>query len=123
MPKKFILTLVVFVAVGALVFVTSWAFNTQGIALPAPITEETLCPVAGCTQPDKGCHAAQAAPEPDGSFTMICPRVKGCADSTCHAWERIDAPRSKPSDASMNLWILAPVILVLGLMGLTRKLS
>jgi hypothetical protein len=122
MPKKLVLMLATFAIAGVLVFVIGWASNSQSVALPQRITEETPCPVAGCLQPDGACHTASAPPAPDGSFAMTCPRIEGCSDVQCHAWDRIEATRSKPSDASMNLWILAPVVFVLGLVIIVRKL-
>jgi hypothetical protein len=116
------MTLAVFALVGAVVFLAGWALDRQSVALPGRITAASPCPVAGCTQPDGSCHADSAYPAPDGSFEMYCPRVEGCADTDCHAWGRIGDTRAKPSDASMNLWILAPVVLVLVLVGVARKL-
>jgi hypothetical protein len=121
MFRKLILTAAVFVVIGVLTFMAGWASDSQSVALPATITANTPCPVAGCTQPDKGCHAATAYPVPDGSFEMQCPRAKGCADIQCHAWDRIDATRDKPSDASLNLWILVPVLFTVGLVLIVQK--
>jgi hypothetical protein len=122
--KRLLLTLALFLFVGVLVFFAGRSYDGQSVALPQPITAATPCPVAGCTQPDGACHAAAPAPAPDGSFEMACPRITGCVDSDCHAWERIEASamRGKPSDASLNLWILAPVVLIVGLVVLVRKL-
>jgi hypothetical protein len=121
-PKKLIITSAAFALVGVLTFFTGWLSDQQSIALPQQINAETPCPVAGCAQPDGACHAADEPPAPDGSFDMQCPRIKGCADAQCHAWDRIDATRGKPSDASMNLWIIAPVALVLILVAFVKKL-
>lgn len=121
MPKKLLITFMAFAFVGILVFLVGWAGATQEVALPQRITPEVLCPVAGCAQREE-CHAAAKPPFPDGTFEMICPRVRSCSDTDCHAWDRIEATRSKPSDASMNLWILAPVILVVTLVVIVRKL-
>ncbi|MDR2109496.1 MAG: hypothetical protein LBP28_08600 [Coriobacteriales bacterium] len=123
MRKRILPTIVLFLLVAVLVFFAAQALDGQSVALPQAIGAETPCPVAGCTQPDGACHAAAAAPVPDGSFEMVCPRVAGCADVNCHAWDRIESGtmRDKPSDISMNLWIIAPVILVLALVALVRK--
>jgi len=121
MPKKLLLTFVAFAFVGVLAFGAAWAASPQSVALPQAISADTPCPVAGCTQPDGGCHAASPAPEPDGTFLMVCPRIDGCSDAKCHAWERIDSLRSKPSDAAMNLWIIAPVVFVLALVLIVKK--
>jgi hypothetical protein len=122
MTRKLLITLIVFAIVGVLVFVAG-RLASPAVALPEAITAGTPCPVAGCLQPDGACHSAAPAPVPDGSFEMLCPRVVGCADVDCHAWERIEASsmRSKPSDASLNLWIIVPVVLVVGLVLLVRK--
>jgi hypothetical protein len=121
--RRFLIGLLPFAVVGVLVFAAAW-LASPSVALPQAIAPTTPCPVAGCTQPDGACHAAALAPQPDGSFEMSCPRVEGCADVDCHAWDRIStsAQRSRPSDASLNLWILAPVLLVVGLVLLVRKL-
>lgn len=122
MPKRLLMSLCTFLLVGALTFLAVWAPNQQEVALPETITEDTPCPVAGCTQPDGSCHAASPAPEPDGSFEMSCPKVQSCSDVQCHAWERIDSTSTRPSDSSLNLWILAPAVVVLFLMWIARKI-
>ncbi|MDR1184304.1 MAG: hypothetical protein LBK67_05860 [Coriobacteriales bacterium] len=121
MLRKLLLALLAFGLVGALTFLVGWAVGQPTTALPERITAATVCPVAGCAQADS-CHAATPAPVPDGSFEMLCPRTEGCADVECHAWDRIETTRGRPSDASLNLWILAPVVLVVGLVLLIRKL-
>ena len=122
MPKKILITLLVFIVMGVFVFGIMRLTNQQSVALPERIAPDTPCPVVGCTQPDSGCHADGPYPEPDGVILMECPRDVGCTDSQCHAWDRIEMRRTSPNDASMNLWILAPVVLVLLLVGLVRKL-
>jgi hypothetical protein len=121
MVRKLVTIAIVFVVFGAATFGAAAAAAPTVVSLPQAITPDVPCPVAGCTQPDTGCHAAATAPEPDGSFEMVCPVRTGCADTSCHAWERIDAPRSKPSDTSLNLWVLAPTLLVLVLVWVVRK--
>jgi hypothetical protein len=121
MLKKLLIALVVFLAFGIATFGAGALASPDVVALPKPITDATPCPVAGCTQTDGACHAANPVPVPDGSFTMTCPRVTSCSDVQCHAWDRIEAPRNKPSDASLNLWILAPVLLTLGLVRIVKK--
>jgi hypothetical protein len=109
--------------VAALVFAAGAATKPSAVALPQTITAETLCPVAGCAQTDGACHAAAPAPEPDGNFAMLCPVREGCADTQCHAWERIDSMRTKPLDASMNLWILMPVIFTVTLVVVVMRMK
>lgn len=122
MIKKLIITLVVFCLFGALTFGAGMLAAPNSVTLPVAITPETPCPVAACTQPDGACHAAQASPIPDGSFAMLCPKVVGCSDVSCHAWDRLTTHYNKPSDSSMNLWIIAPVIATVGLVLLVRKI-
>ncbi|MDR1014809.1 MAG: hypothetical protein LBL86_07525 [Coriobacteriales bacterium] len=122
MLKRLAVTCLFFVLVAASVYPALTATAPEGASLPERITPDTPCPVAGCTQPDGGCHAAAAAPVPDGGFVMLCPKVEGCADATCHAWDRLTAHYRRPSDSSMNLWILAPVLFTVGLVLLVRKI-
>jgi len=122
MIKKILIMFVVFCLFGALTFGVAVLAAPDSVALPVVITQETPCPVAACTQPDGGCHAAKPSPIPDGSFTMLCPRVTSCSDTSCHAWDRLTTHYNKPSDASLNLWILAPVLLTVGLVLLVRKM-
>ncbi|MDR0500036.1 MAG: hypothetical protein LBG97_02155 [Coriobacteriales bacterium] len=117
--KSLVATSALCIILAFAIFGVAWAGSKDDIALPEPILPETLCPVAKCTQPDGSCHASAAAPEPDGSFAMICPKVS-CSEYSCHAWERVSSS-SKPSDAAMNLWIITPVVLVLGLIILVKK--
>ena len=74
-----------------------------------PIRTDSVCPVAGCSAPE--CHAAAAAPVPDGSFLMVCPDT-GCAASDCHAWTSLTGHYMNPSTLSMGLWILLPACIV-----------
>jgi len=120
--RKVLATLLVFAATAALAFAGSAAAAPGGVALPQAITATTPCPVAGCAQADGACHAAAAAPVPNGTFVMACPKVKGCADVSCHAQERLTTHYNRPSDSSLNLWILAPVLLTVALVLVVRKM-
>jgi hypothetical protein len=122
MPKRLVITFLFFVLVAASVYPALAATAPDGASFLERITPDTPCPVVGCTQLDGACHAAAAAPVPDGSFTMLCPKVKGCSDIACHAWDRLTAHYRKPSDSSMNLWILAPVLFTVGLVLVVRKI-
>jgi hypothetical protein len=122
MPKRLIVTSLFFVLIAASAYLALAAMAPDAVALPNAITAATPCPVAGCTQLDGACHAATIAPIPDGSFEMVCPKVKGCADSTCHAWDKLTTHYNKPSDSSLNLWILAPVVFTVALVLIVRKM-
>ena len=45
-----------------------------------------------------------------------------CASVECHAWDTLATRYHRASDASLNLWILAPVVLVGLLVLIVRKL-
>jgi hypothetical protein len=121
MTKKLIATFIVFAIIGAVVFGVGAIASPDAVALPGVITADSACPVAGCTQADGACHASGVYPTPDGTTEMVCPHVKGCASTECHAFDRI-SEAGKPSDVSLNLWIIAPTLLALGLVALVRRL-
>ena len=85
---------------------------------PQVITAESRCPVTQCASGE--CHGFDAVPGPDGVYEMVCPEA-GCASVECHAWDTLVGRYHQASDASLNLWILAPVVLVLGLTLFVRK--
>lgn len=85
-----------------------------------PLTADVACPVAGCT--NGACHGYDAVPEPDGHSEMRCPEA-GCASVECHGWETLAGRYHQAPDMSLNLWILMPVVLVLGLWVVSRRLS
>ena len=51
---------------------------------------------------------------------MTCPEA-GCASVDCHAWDTLASRYHQASDASLNLWILMPVALVMALALIMRK--
>lgn len=85
-----------------------------------PLTADAACPVAGCT--NGACHGYDAVPEPDGRSEMRCPEA-GCTSVECHGWETLARRYHQASDMSLNLWILMPIVLVLGLWVVSRRLS
>lgn len=82
------------------------------------ITPDSSCPAAGCASGQ--CHGFDDVPAPDGVHEMICPEAS-CASTECHAWESLTGRYHQASDASLNVWVLAPVVLVVGLVLLVRK--
>ena len=119
MPKKILMTVLVIVLFAAVSFIAVSAAVPDGVKLPQAITPESPCPVAGCTY--KECHAAADAPQPVGTFLMTCPDVVSCSSVDCHAWEALTGHYNAPKDWSMNVWILAPVLLVVALVLVVRK--
>lgn len=85
-----------------------------------PLTAEAVCPVAGCAS--VMCHGYDAVPEPDGHSEMRCPEA-GCASVECHGSDTLTGRYHQASDMSLNLWILMPVTLVLGLWLAVHGLS
>jgi len=118
MIKKTILSLVAFLLVGAC------AFGAGSLIEPdtavRPIEAGSPCPAVGCASGE--CHGFDDVPEPDGVHEMTCPEAS-CADVECHAWDTLQGRYKQASDASMNIWILAPVALVVGLVVLVGALS
>ena len=117
MPKK----LVAAAVLAALVVATA----TVGFALAPssairPIAADSLCPAAGCAS--GACHGFDAVPEPDGVHEMMCPEA-GCASVECHGWDSLIGRYHQASDMSLNVWILMPVALVLGLWLLVRRMG
>ena len=116
--KKTIVTLAAFLLVGACVFAAGAAADPS-VGLPQAIGADSPCPATRCASGE--CHGFDDVPEPDGATEMECPKAS-CASAECHAWDTLMDRYYQPSDASLNLWILAPVALVVGLVLLVKKL-
>ena len=116
MVRKLLLTLAAFLLACAAVYgAGSLAEPATGIA---PIEAGAPCPAAGCASGE--CHGFDDVPGPDGVHEMSCPEA-GCASAECHAWDSLVGRYHQASDASLNVWILAPVVLVVGLVLIVRK--
>lgn len=118
MVKKFVITFVVFAVVGACVMGAGRAADAS-VGLPQAIAPDSPCPAVGCAS--GACHGFDNVPKPDGVHEMTCPEA-GCASVQCHAWDTLTTRYCQASDASLNLWVVAPVVLVAGLVALVRKL-
>jgi len=117
MFKKLLVTLVAFLLAGACVLAAGAAAEpATGVR---PIEADSPCPAVGCAS--GSCHGFGDVPEPDGVHEMACPEA-GCASVECHAWDTLATRYRRASDASLNLWILAPVVLVGLLVLIVRKL-
>ena len=116
--RKVIVVLLAFVLTGAAAF-GAGLLADPSTGLPQPIKVDSPCPASGCASGE--CHWFDNVPEPDGAHEMTCPEAS-CADVACHAWDSLTTRYHQASDASLNLWILAPVALVVGLVLLARKL-
>ena len=117
MVRRFLITLAAFAVVGACVFAVGIAADpATGIRA---VEVDSPCPAVGCAS--GSCHGFGDVPEPDGVHEMACPEA-GCASVECHAWDTLATRYRRASDASLNLWILAPVVLVGLLVLIVRKL-
>ena len=60
---------------------------------------------------------------PDGVHEMVCPELT-CALVECHAWETlVGGGYRSASDASLNLWVLGPVVFFGGLVLLLKRMG
>lgn len=118
MLRKIAITLAVFLIVGVGVYGAGRIVNAS-VGLPHPIVPDSPCPVVGCA--NGSCHGFDNVPKPDGVHEMSCPEVS-CASLECHAWNTLETRYYQPSDSSLNLWILAPVVLIVGLVIIVRKM-
>lgn len=116
--KKALVFLAVFALVGACVF--GVGVLMEPATQISAVTSDSACPAVGCASGQ--CHGFGDVPEPDGVHEMICPEA-GCSSVECHAWDTLQGRYKQASDASMNLWILAPVVLVIALVVLVGALS
>lgn len=117
MCKKLLATFAVFLLFCALVFAAGQAAD-RDVSLPQPITGESACPVAECASGT--CHGFADVPQPDGEHEMACPEAS-CSSVECHAWDTLGSRYHQASDASMNLWIFFPAMLVLALVLFIRR--
>ena len=118
MVKKMAITLVVMLALCGLVLGAGALARPGEAPLPVPIAADSPCPATGCAS--GSCHGFDDVPEPDGIHEMVCPEA-GCASVECHAWDVLTSRYHQASDASLNLWILMPVVLVMALALVMRK--
>lgn len=117
MFRKTLLSIIVFCFVGTCVFTAGLLSNSQ-VGLPQQIEKSSPCPATRCV--NGSCHGFNDVPEPDGISLMDCPEAS-CASSECHAWDILVTRYYQPSDASLNLWILSPIILIVSLVVLVKK--
>ncbi|OUO90841.1 hypothetical protein B5F40_05085 [Gordonibacter sp. An230] len=118
MLRRILVTLAVFLLAGGVVLAAGFAAEpSTGVS---PITAESPCPAVGCANGE--CHGFDAVPEPGGVHEMKCPEAL-CASVECHAWDSLTTRYHQASDASLNLWLLAPVALVVGLVLIVRKVG
>ncbi len=120
MARKVICAIVAFALVAACVL-GAVGISSQSVGLPQPIDADSPCPATGCASGE--CHNYENVPEPDGVHEMSCPEST-CASTECHAWETlVGGGYRSASDASLNLWVLGPVVFFGGLIALLKKVG
>ena len=117
MIKKCFFALAAVIAVGALVLGAGSLSSPGSVGVQS--ISGTACPVAGCVL-DGSCHDYSTVPEPDGIHEMICPEAR-CSSMECHAWDSLEGRYRQASDASLNVWIILPVMLVLAMVIVVKK--
>ena len=108
-----------FLLVGGAVFLAG-SMADASVGLPRAVTSDAPCPATSCAS--GSCHGFDDVPSPDGVHEMSCPEAS-CASVECHAWDTLTTRYHQASDASLNLWVLAPVALVVGLVLIVRKVG
>lgn len=117
MQKKFLAAGVI-VALVAVVAAVGLALAPSTAIQPIAVDSPRLA--AGCAS--GACHGFDAVPEPDGVHEMMRPEA-GCASAECHGWDSLIGRYHQASDMSLNVWILMPVALVLGLWLLVLRMG
>ena len=118
MAKRLMCVLVAFALVAVCVF-AAVSISSQGVGLPSAIGVDSPCPATGCASGE--CHDYENVPMPDGVHEMNCPEST-CASTECHAWQTlVGGGYRSASDASLNLWVLGPVVFFGGLILLLKK--
>lgn len=117
MIKKLILVLIAFSLISVPVFMAG-VIADDTVGLPEKITSDSACPATGCAS--GVCHGFDNVPSPDGVHEMVCPEAS-CSSVECHAWDTMMGRYHQASNASLNLWIVMPVVLVLTLVLIVKK--
>ncbi len=118
MVRKTLLTAVLFAVALALTIVAGFSLSQESSVVP--LSQDTPCPAVGCASGE--CHDYANVPVPDGVHEMTCPEAS-CSSVDCHAWDALSGGYRQASDASLNVWILAPVALVVALVAMVLLLS
>ena len=121
MVKKFLLCLAAFAVAAVAVYGICYGLGKgDGVGMPQAITADSPCPVVLCASGE--CHGFDNVPTPDGIHEMKCPEVN-CSSTDCHAWETLSSRYHQASDGSLNVWVLAPILLVLGLVLIVKRVG
>lgn len=81
------------------------------------LTAESPCPATQCASGE--CHGFDDVPLPDGVHEMACPEAS-CSSVECHAWDSLVGGYRQASDASLTLWLVVPVVVVVALVAIAK---
>lgn len=120
MVKKLICVIAAFALAAACVFAAA-GVSSESVGAPQHIDAASPCPATGCASGE--CHDYANVPGPDGVHEMVCPEST-CASVECHAWDTlVSGGYRSASDASLNLWVLGPVVFFGGLILVLKKVG
>ena len=120
MVKKLLCVVFAFALASACVFAAA-GVSSESVGVPQHIGVASPCPATGCAGGE--CHDYANGPGPDGVHEMVCPEST-CASVECHAWETlVGGGYRSASDASLNLWVLGPVVFFGGLVLLLKRMG
>ena len=116
MVKKLICVIAALALAAACVFVAA-SVSSVSVGAPQRIDAASPCPASG------ECHDYANVPGPDGVHEMVCPEST-CSSVECHAWDTlVSGGYRSASDASLNLWVLGPVVFFGGLILVLKKVG
>lgn len=115
MARKLIVTFAALAAVAACVVgAGSLAEPSTGVHA---LTAESPCPATRCASGE--CHGFDDVPSPDGVHEMACPE-SSCSSVECHAWDTLVGGYRQASGASLTLWLVVPVVVVVALVAVAK---
>ena len=120
MVKKLLYVAFAFALASACVFAAA-GVSSKDVGAPREISSASPCPATGCASGE--CHDYANVPGPDGVHEMVCPEST-CSSVECHAWDTlVSGGYRSASDASLNLWVLGPVVFFGGLILVLKKVG
>ena len=120
MVKKLICVIAAFALAAACVFLAA-SVSSESVGAPRAVSADSPRPATGCAGGE--CHDYANVPGPDGVHEMVCPEST-CASVECHVWETlVGGGYRSASNASLNLWVLGPVVFFGGLVLLLKRMG
>ena len=115
MLRKLLITIAALAVIGVVV-VGAGSLLEPATGVHA-LTAESPCPTTACASGE--CHGFDNVPLPDGVYEMACPEAS-CASTECHAWDTLVGGYRQASDASLTLWLVVPVVVVVALVAVAK---